>query len=176
MASAVSVPIDDDEGGGLSAHELVRSIVNPYFLSLSFTFLEEKSGYSLYGARVVFPGLVDRARKFVLLFVPGPPPRRRGAITDFPWSNLQTRILAPGYDLPPQEWSYPRLPDPRMEITERTPAHTRFTLPGLPASLVYLHDTTTKCVGPSCSAKYQIYNHTPLSKALSSFRISMTLN
>lgn len=174
MASSVSIPIEDDER--LGATEMVRSIVNPYFFSLVFSFLETKEGYSLYGARVVSPGISERLRKFILLFVPGSPTASRSTIAGLPWVNLQTRTLASGYDLPAQEWKFGKLTDLRLEILSRSPAQTTFALPGLPAKLIYLHDTTAKCVGPACAAKYQIYNHTPLSKALMTFRISIALD
>lgn len=83
-------------------------LLNKYFSRLTFEYLEEKQGYSIYAAAVYNLLGGDKVR-IVFLFVPGHIPIVKSAkINELKWQNLQARTCPKEtYKLRLQDWNFP---------------------------------------------------------------------
>lgn len=83
-------------------------LLNKYFSKLTFEYLEEKQGYSIYAAAVYNLLGGDKVR-IVFLFVPGYIPIVKSAkINELKWQNLQARTCPKEtYKLRLQDWNFP---------------------------------------------------------------------
>ena len=99
-------------------------LLNHYFSSLTFQYVEEKQGHAIYVASV--NGLVggDKMR-CIIAFVPNHlGVQSKSRLADLPWKNLQTRICPKGtYKLSIQAWKPPLLnsdiPEVMLSINKR---------------------------------------------------------
>jgi len=128
-------------------------LINYYFSSLTFTQVDEKDGFVVYGACVA-SGLGGGRKRYGLLFVPV---SYRGArqvrIGDVRWSCLQTRELEGSYRLRSQSWAIPREGEEyRFDVSRRNTTETINHSSALPSmKIALLHNTRKK-------TKYQYHN------------------
>lgn len=144
-------------------------LINYYFSRLTFTQVDEKDNFVVYGACVA-SGLGGGRKRYILLFVPM---RYRGArqirIDEVRWSCLQTRELEGSYRLKSQQWTIPHEGEEyRFDIGRRTTGESIYychDLPSLKVSL--LHD-------PRKKTKYQYHNRLLLKAMICLFRCVIT--
>lgn len=140
-------------------------IINSYFKSLIFSQVEEKQGYTIYGASIA-GSLGGGTVRYILLFVPSHlAVKKKAKIYDLPWKNLQTRELQYSYRLPKQAWNPEReLPDPVFNIVKRDKKSSQYSqVEGyFPFEVLLLHNPKKKTV-------YQYRNKITLSAILRTF-------
>jgi hypothetical protein len=140
-------------------------IFNSYFNNLLFTQVDEKEGFSIYGA-CVSSGLGGGLKRYILLFVPLILTfKKKALIHELNWKNLQTRELSYSYKLPPQPWNLPRgVIDPLLNITKRDLESSQYNAIDMnfPFDIILLHN-------PKKKSKYQYRNSLTLTAAILMF-------
>jgi len=134
-------------------------IFNQIFKDLVFTIVDEKQGYTIYGAGLA-SGLGGGTRRYVLLFVPNHLAiKKQARIHELAWQNLQTRQLSYSYKLKQQYWSPPREDDIILGITSRSKTSSMYS-----------------CVDPNVSFPFEILLlHDPKKKSSLQYRDKLTL-
>lgn len=138
-------------------------ILNNCFRDIIFTKVDEKNGFSIYGAGIA-TGLGGGYKNYVLVFVPDNfATQKHSRIHDLQWQNLQTRNLVYSYRLKSQHWVLPDdVPDIMLYISSRTKEYSVYTSPGFPFEILLLHDSKKKTI-------YQYNNKIMLSSAINTF-------
>jgi len=103
-------------------------LLNNYFNSLTFYYIEEKQKYAIYGASI-HSMLAGDKQRYVLAFVPSHLGIQRTAkLSELPWINIQMRLcLKTTYRLKPQVWKIPQhLPNLTFTAVDRTNTYTKY--------------------------------------------------
>ncbi len=142
------------------------NLLNRYFSNLIFTRIEDKQGYSIYGACVASM-MGGGFKNYVLVFVPVHLAiKSRARISELPWKNLQTRKIQYGYRLKMQKWKGPPdgVPDILLRVSKRNKRYSEYISddPNFPFEILLLHESKKK-------TRYQYNNKIMLSTALESF-------
>lgn len=96
-------------------------ILNRYFGSLVFQYIEEKQGYVIYGA-AIHSQLAGDKQRYVFAFVPAHLAiQTKAKLSELPWRNLQTRLCPKTtYRLRPQTWKIPHeIDNVNLKISSR---------------------------------------------------------
>ncbi len=148
-------------------------LFNPLFRKLTFTQLEQKEGYAIYGAATGNMMGGDQQR-FVLVFVPA----HLGVLSEcnidqLDWVNIQTRHCPKTtYRIKPQYWKFPdNAPNCDLKVVERTKSYTKYVSEehGSEFDVLLLHSPKKKTI-------YQYPNTTNMHWAIDRFETVVTLN
>jgi len=138
------------------------NILNAHFKNLLFSIVEERDGYTIYGAGI--QSQLAGKKRYALLFVKSQfATKKQAYIHELPYENLQTRELAYSYNLRLQPFvPSQKAPDPLFEYIQRNKEKTVYRSQGIPLQIELLHD-------PKKSTMYQYNNKITLSAALGMF-------
>lgn len=125
-------------------------LLNSYFDSLIFQYLEEKRGHAVYGA-AIYTQLAGDTQRCVLAFVPAHlGVQREAKLRNLSWVNLQMRICDQStYSLKPQAWNFPYdLPNLPFKAIKRQDGYTSYVFDGdrnyFPIEMMLIHDPRKK--------------------------------
>lgn len=160
------IPVD------LSTYSSKMEFINRYFRGLLFSKVDDRDGFTIYGACIA-SGLGGGRKRYILLYVRHDVSHYSdGAvrIDDVTWTCLQTRELQGSYKLKPQSWIMPASAEDCMfEITSRTIGESVFKSEQLPSvNLSMVHD-------PRKRSKYQYHNRMLLKAMLTMFKAVITI-
>jgi len=150
--------------------ENLLNICSIYFGHLTFTNIDFKNGYHIYGAGL--NGFSDGTRRYVFLIVDskfaGPKGDKR-KIDEIMWKNLQVRTIQNGYALREQSFKQPRIRNDMMAyIVSRSLEKTIYQIEGIPISVEILHNLKKK-------SKYQYNDKITFSGILDTFSATITI-
>lgn len=129
-------------------------LLNKYFEELTFSYIEEKKGYAIYGAAIHSQMAGDKQR-YVLVFVPAHLGIQTSAkLSELPWRNLQTRLCSKiTYRLKPQAWTFPyKLLNLTFRVSNRNKTYTTYQqemaddVPVFPFDVLLIHNPKKKSV------------------------------
>ena len=143
-----------------------QDILNSYFKTLIFTKIEEKEGFTVYGAGIS-SGLGAGKQRYILLFVPQHlATKNRAKINELQWKNLQTRELQYSYNMRKQAWKMDRdAKDIILEVKDRNKKYSTYIASGgeyFPFEILLLHNPKKKTI-------FQYRNRLTLSAAIEMF-------
>ncbi len=139
--------------------------INNYFSSLVFTKVDEKQGYTIYGAGI-YSGLGGNIARYILAFVPSHlATTNQSRLSNLKWVNLQTREIQSSYRLKKQKWVIERgAPDITLSVVERTDELSKYRADNFPFYVSLLHS-------PKKKTKYQYNNKITLTAAIETFQL-----
>ena len=125
-------------------------LLNKYFESLTFYYIEEKQGYAIYGAAIHSHMAGDKQR-YVLVFVLSHLAVQKTAkLRELPWLNLQTRLcLKTVYRLKPQFWKFPyELQNITFRVTNRNNSYSSYRAESeeFPFEVLMIHKPKKKSI------------------------------
>jgi len=152
-------------------------LLNTYFSSLTFTKIETKGGFVLYGACIT-SGLAGGYKRYVIALVPQVKAHlERGKLRELAWKVLQVRVLYQSYRLREQPWKLTReMGDMIIRNVSRDSKSSHYRpescmKPGAIQpnyEIVLLHD-------PKKKTQYQYNNRMTLSAAVETFHMIFSI-
>jgi len=122
-------------------------ILNNYFSSLVFKYIEEKSGFAVYVA-AIHTMLGGDKTQYIIAFVPSHlKTKNSGKLHTLQWVNLQARLLSGNaYKVITQSWKAPTLSVTNLDlhIVERKKEHSVYRADNFPFEVLMIHSQTKK--------------------------------
>lgn len=154
----------------------IVALLNGYFSSLTFTKLEQKESFVLYGACIA-SGLAGGYKRYIIAMVPIVKAHLdKCRLHDLMWKVLQVRVLYQSYRLREQAWKMTRdMGDMILRVKNRDSKSSHYQPESCVGSrlpqtyeIVLLHD-------PKKKTQYQYNNRITLSAAVETFHMIFSI-